>query len=222
MLNITLEDSRARALDFADMTGSGFPDTARLDGYLNDGFGEIHELLALHDYLRSKHAITLVAGTEEYALPADFYKASSVWKLVSGRRYEIKRFNIAQLSGMKTTGPASSDSAELWYVPQRALLVKPDDKIGYDLPNGWETFAPLHAAIQLLNREESDVQALMAERERIKQRIVLHVEPRDASPDSIEDHYGRWADGSAVEDAVSLRYRVIGSKILFVDFGSGA
>ncbi len=63
---------------------------------------------------------------------------------------------------------------------------------------------------------------MMAERERVKQRIIMHVEPRDASPDSIEDYYGRWADGVPLEDGVSLRYRVIGSKILFADFGCEA
>ncbi len=222
MLNISLEDLRARALDFADMTGSSFPDTSSLDGYINDGLAEIHEILALHDYLRSTHTITLVTGTEDYALPADFYKASSAWELVSGRRHEIPRFNLSQLSGLKTTGPSSSGTAELWYVPQRIRLTNPDDKVGYDLPSGWETFAPLHAAVQLLNREESDAQGVAAERERIKQRITLHVEPRDAGPIEVEDYYNRWGHGFIDDDGTSLRYRIMGSRIHFVDFGDEA
>ena len=223
MLNITLEDLRAQALDYADMTGSGFPDTDRLDGYIHNGLAEVHELLAMHDYLRSTATITLAAGTEEYALPTDFYKVSRVWLLSSGRRHIIDRFNLSQLDGLKTTGPASSGSAELWYVPQAPRMTKLTDHVAYDLPNGWEAFAALHAAIQLLNREESDPQALMAERERIKQRIVVHVEPRDTGiPDEIEDHYSRWGYGFTADGGQSLRYRILGSKIHFVDFGCEA
>lgn len=222
MLNITLEDLRARALQHADMTGSGFPDTDQLDKDLHAGLGEIHELLALHDYLRSTQSITLATGTEEYTLPVDFYKASRVWRLSAGRRFEVKRFNLSQLDGLKTTGPASAGTAELWYVPQMPRLTQATDTIGYDLPNGWENFAALHAAIQLKNREQSDPQALMIERKTIKDRIVAHVEPRDAGiPDEIEDHYNRWGHGSGYDDASALRYRVMGSKIHFVDFCEG-
>lgn len=219
----TLADLQDRALDYADMTSSGFPVAARLTDYINDGLAELHEMLAMHDYLRSTHPITLVAGTEEYALPTDFYKVSRVWRLSSGRRYMLDRFNLAQLDGFRVNGPASSGSAELWYVPQLTKLAQGSDKVSVALPIGWENFVALHAAIQLLNREESDPQALMAERERVKQRIVQHIEPRDPGiPDEIEDHYGRWSGGLRDDECQSLRYRVIGNKIHFVDLGGWA
>lgn len=216
----SLEYLQARALDYADMAGSGFPDSDRVRDYINDGLGEVHEMLAHHDYLRSVASITLVAGTEEYALPADFYKCSRVWLLTSGRRHMVDRFSLSQLDGLKTTGPIAAGSVEMWYVPRFSRLVQQSDAVFYDLPNGWETFAALHAAIQLLNREESDPQALMAERERVKQRIMVHVEPRDAGiPDEVEDHYNRWGRSFNDSQSATLRYRVMGSKIHFVDFG---
>jgi hypothetical protein len=215
----TLSSLQSRALDFADMTSSGFAVTARLTDYINDGLSELHELLAMHEYLRSTQAIALVSGTEEYALPADFYKAMRVWRVSNGRRYSVEKFNLAQLDGYNTSGPAASGTAELWYVPQLTQLVQPGDSVSVALPNGWEGFVALHAAIQLLNREESDPNALMAERERVKQRIVAHVEPRDTGiPDEIEDHYGRWDGGIRDDEERTLRYRVMGNKIHFVEF----
>lgn len=214
----TLTDLQNRALDFADMTGSGFPVTARLTDYINDGLVEIHELCAMHDYLRSSDAITLVAGTEEYSLPSDFYKASSVWHVVNSRRHEIHRFTLAQLDGHKTTGPSAAGSVQLWYVPQITKLSAGGDTVEVALPIGWETFAALHAAIQLKNREQTDAQPLLLERDRVKQRIIGHIEPRDQMPDQIEDHYDRWGYGARDnERGTSLRYRILGNKIHIVE-----
>ncbi len=214
----TLSDLRTRALDFADMTGSAFPVTARLTDYVNDGLAELHDMLAMHDYHRSTSSITLAAGTEEYTLPEDFYKALRVWHLSGGRRYDVPKFTLADLHGGQTTGPQTSGSAELWYVPQLKRLKDDRDRVEVALPIGWESFVALHAAVQLLNREESDAQALLMERERVRQRIAAHVEPRDiGEPDAIEDVYHRWGGGLAESEA-TLRYRIMGNKIHFADF----
>jgi hypothetical protein len=217
----TLTDLQNRALDYADMTSSAFPVTARLTDYINDGLAELHDLLAPYDYIRSTSSITLAAGTEEYALPTDFYRATAVWLISNDRRYMLDRFTMAQLDGFKTTGPTSAGSAQLWYVPQLTKLSAGADVVHVALPIGWESFAALHAAIQLLNREESDPQPLMAERERIKQRILANIEPRDLGvPAEVEDHYARWS-GAVCEPIRSLRYRILGNKIHFVEVEEG-
>lgn len=214
---VTLATLRDRALNAADMTSSGFPVEALVNDDINDGLAELHDLLAAHEYYRSTHPLTLAVGTEEYALPADFYKAARVWELSSGRRYVVDRFNLSQLNGATTTGPRSAGSAEIWYAPQLTRLTKDDDQVSLVMPTGWDVFAALHAAVQLLIREESDPQALMAERERARQRILASLEPRDAGiPDEIEDHYGRWSTN--INDS-ALRYRILGDKILFVELG---
>lgn len=216
----TLGDLKKRALDHADMAGSDFPDDARLVDYVNDALSELHELLAIHDYLRSKSTITLTAGTEEYLLPSDFYKLSRAWKVSSGRRYVIDKFTLAQLDGHSTTGPSAGATVELWYVPQLKRLKEDGDTVSVALPIGWESYAALHMAVQLLIREESDPSALIGERDRVKARVLGQVEPRDAGlPDEIEDYYGRW-NGAILDVAAdrTLRYRVLGNKILFVEF----
>jgi hypothetical protein len=215
----TLLDLRTRALDYADMTSSGFAVTARLTDYVNDGLAELHEMLAMHEYILNQATINLVAGTEGYELPESFYKASRLWHLVGGRRYEIDRFTLSQLHGRKTSGPSSAGVAQLWYVPQLTRLSGDSDEVLEQLPVGWENFVALHAAVQLLIREESDPQALMAERERVKQRVMVHVEPRDIGiPDQIEDSSHRWSGCLDDLSGTTLRYRIMDQSIQIVEF----
>lgn len=215
----TLANLRARALDYADMAGSDFPDTGRMVDYANDALSELHELLADQEYFYSRFSISLVAGTEEYDLPSDFYKSMRVWRLSSGRRYAVDRFNLSQASGYQTSGPSQADTVDLWYAPQLKRLTRESDRVEVALPNGWENYVALHMAVQLLNREESDSSLVAAERDRMLQRIMQRVEPRDQGlQDTVEDIYSRWSGGAADCEGRKLKYRIMGNKILFVEF----
>lgn len=217
---VTLQELQARALDYADMTGSSFPDTGRLTDYINSGLSDLHEMLVHEEYFRTSANIAVVSGTEEYDLPADFYKAMKVYRLSSGRRYLLDQFNPSQLSGYRNNGPAWTGTVELWYAPSPTKLVDSKDPVNAALPIGWDDFIALHAATRLLIREQSDPSAVAAEREQVRQRIMDRVEPRDiGTPDTIEDHYGRWGGGLFDIEERALRYRIMGSKILFVEFG---
>jgi hypothetical protein len=216
---VTLGELKRRALDAADMAGTAFPDQDSLTDHINDGLLWLHDKLVASDYLLSTSSITLVSGTEEYALPDDFYKSMRVWRISGGTRYEVDRFTLAQLSGHKTSGPGSSGTVELWYAPQLRKLKRDKDRVEVALPAGWESPVAKHAAIQLLIKEESDTTQLVAERDRDWARILEHIEPRDAGlPDSVEDHYGRWDTGLRDLEERSLRYRILGNKIRFVEF----
>lgn len=215
----TLADLRARGLDYADMTGSSFPVTDRVTDYANDGLSKLHNLLVSQEYFREVESYTLVAGTESYVLPSSFYKAQRVWRVSSGRRYMVDRFNLSQIDGYKTTGPASGDSVELWYAPQLRRLTEETDKVSVALPNGWEDYVALHIAVRLLLREESDAKPLASERQMALQDVLAHCEPRDEGmQDEIEDVYGRWNRGVWDDQGRTLRYRVMGNKIHFVEF----
>jgi hypothetical protein len=217
----TLTDLQNRALDKADMTGSSFYDSTRLTNDINSGLAELHDLLIANyaeDYKRSTQSITLLAGTEAYALPSAFYKALRVWRIASGRRHLIDRFTLEQLDGYNTTGPASSGAAELWYAPQLTKLSAGGDVVDAAVPIGYEDFAVYHAAAQLKIREQSDARELIEERERIRQRIIAYGEDRDrGAADHIEDHYNRWGGGVCDEESRTLRYRIMGANIHFVE-----
>tara|TARA_R100001530_G_scaffold7148_3_gene7983 strand:+ start:1823 stop:2521 length:699 start_codon:yes stop_codon:yes gene_type:complete len=226
----TLATLRARALDYADMTDSNFPNADRVDDYINSAASEMYDILvnAYEDYFLTTNTITLVSGTEDYALPSDFYKAKRVYYVSGGRRFAIDRFNLDDLSGAKT-GPLSTGSAELWYVPEMTFMdtAGPTDTVGEIIPpmvNGWADFLAISAAIKLLIREESDPSALMREKEVLKQRMISMAEPRDAGlPDTIQDTSRRWADiGYAFDPgAFTLRYRIMGGNIKFVQYDAG-
>jgi hypothetical protein len=216
---VTLADLRARALDYADMTGSTFPVTARVTDYVNDGLSALHDILieSYEDYLYKTGTVSVVSGTESYNLPTDFYKLLKCFYLSSNRRYTVKRFSLSDIDGYKSS-PISSGTFELWYIPQFAVLSGDSDTVHVSVPIRWENFVALHAAIQLLNREESDSSALMREREAERARIISMAQPRDIGEQmTVEDHSGRW-NGSRhflAADEKSFMYRIMGDKIIF-------
>jgi len=219
----TLLQLRTRALDYADMTGSGFPVTAHVTDYVNDALAELHDVLVntYDDYFLKTDSITIVAGTETYALPTDFYKARKLWFLSGNRRFPIPSFSLDEVSGCRTS-PLSGGSAELWYVPQMTKLSADGDVVDSVLPYGWEDFAALHAAHRLLIREESveHAQLIGAEKAKILQRIVALAEPRDTGdPEGIADYYGRWSDprASLHADERHYRYRILGDNVHLIE-----
>lgn len=222
---VTLGELKLRALDYADMGNSAFPDSERLTNYINSGLSRLHDMLvdSYADYYRKTKSYTLVVGTEEYELPSDFLKASKVFYVSGSRRYRIERFELNEIDGYKTTGAVTSGTVELWYYPQLTKLVNDIDSIEIAIPVGWEEYVALHAAIRLLIREESDPGPLMAEREEERQRIMSMAEPRDAGePKAISDSYGRWATGYSYigSNERHYKYRIMGNKIHFVELES--
>ena len=223
-----LSDLRARALDYADMTGSNFPVEARVNDYINSAASEMYDILvnAYEDYFLDTEPITLVAGTENYALPSDFYKAKRVYYTTGGRRFSIHPFNLETLDGAKTS-PLTSGTAELWYVPEMSLMTSDSDTISSIIPpmiKGWPDYIALSAAIRLLIREESDPSALVREKAMMHERLVSMAEPRDAGiPDSIQDIGHRWNDVGFAYDpgAFLMRYRIMGSNIKFIQYDAG-
>lgn len=219
--NATLSSLRARALDYADLTGSDFPDKDRLRDYINAGLSELHDILTNHhgeEYFRSSTTFSVTSASESYALPADFYKAIAVYHQISSRRHRIDRWQPTEISGARTT-PLSSGTVEMWYVPMFKRLTKDPETVDAVLPDGWEDFVALHAACRLLGREESDTSFVMQERERQRLRITSMVAPRDSGePDSVGDYYGRWDLGfSALAIEPTYKYRLQGTRIYFVE-----
>ena len=181
---VTLATLKARALDCADMTNSGFPVADRLVDYINSSASGIWDILvdSYEDYFLSQHNISLTPAAEGYALPDDFYKCLKVfYQAASNRRFQIKKFSLNEINAALIR-PFSSGTVELWYVPQMDLLVHDADTIGSKIPpmvRGWEDAIALDAAIKLLIREESDPSALMREKDILLGRIVEMADPRD-------------------------------------------
>jgi len=226
---VTLDTLKARALDYCDMTSSGFPDTSRLTDYVNAAAAELYGMLtnSFEDYFVETEEINLVSGTGEYALPADFYRLVRAFCVSSDRRHEISKFSIGSVHGSKLT-PSQGGTVELWYVPEMTLMSAGSDTVASVIPpaiNGWDDFIALSVAIRLLIREESDATALMHERDLLRGRIMASAEPRDeGGVDQVQDNSRRWGGGSSRTDSApySLKYRLVGNKIRFIQHDVGA
>ncbi len=80
--------------------------------------------------------------------------------------------------------PAAGQPIGVWYFPRLNNLLQDTDII--DGISGWTEYVIVDAAIKALNKEESDTQALMLEKQMLKQRIESTATNRDAGqPDTI-------------------------------------
>ena len=220
MATTQLQELRASALDYADMTSSTFPVTGRLDEYINTALGELQDELISSggDYFLATTTVTLVAGTEAYALPVDFQRLKKAWYNTNGRRYKVRRWNYEE-SDAWTIGPVSAGTVDVWYNPFITALSGDTDTVEQVLPIGWDDYVALSAAVKLLLREESDHSGLKQLRDEKLAHIIRHATPRDDSePESIADFGQRFSQAHIVlPDYRDLRYRIEGSNIRFLE-----
>lgn len=88
--------------------------------------------------------------------------------------------------------PSANQILRIWYVPRMQQLLKDTDIA--DGISGWTEYIVVDAAIKALQKEESDVSVLMAEKAMLKQRIEESAMNRDVGqPDSISNTRS-WAE----------------------------
>jgi len=173
-----------------------------------------------NDYYCSDSTFVTVAGQQDYPFATmstpitDFYKLLGVSMMVnSSEELPLKRFNF--LSRDKHSGsysisrhgrtlvryrlkgsgiylspqPDSGISIKVYYIPHATTLENDTDT--FDGINGWEELVIIDSAMKALIKEESDVSAIMAERQTHLDRINEMAEDRDSgAPDTITDTSG--------------------------------
>ena len=139
-------------------------------------------------------------GDNVEALPTDFWKAlgcdfgsGGVTRRI--RRYMFQERNAYESPMLKQGYMANvffiiegdnirfipesppGGTVTLWYVPEPQKFTAETDvkleAIDKALANGFERFIILDAAIKMLQKEESDTKVLMAEREGVRQRLMI-------------------------------------------------
>jgi hypothetical protein len=214
----TLAQLRTQARQRADMVNSEFVSDSELNQYIQDSYAELYDILVgkfEEYYISEPLAFTVASGANTYSLPADFYKLRGVDRLLSGSDYvELEPFNFNErnkrsrlrpeyvryrMLGSKlyfTPEDAAAGSYRLWYVPKATTLST--DASTVDGINGWEVFVVTDAAIKCLQKEESDVSVLMAQKMELKKRIEEMAANRDAGAsgqiadlrDDLEEFWG--------------------------------
>lgn len=90
-----------------------------------------------------------------------------------------------------TPTPAAGQNIQIWYVPRLSPMTT--DASTADGISGWTEYIICDAAIKCMQKEESDVSVLFAQKAALIQRIEAAAENRDAAnPMTVSD--GQWSD----------------------------
>lgn len=217
MASVTLTNLVAKVRERADMVGSSFiSDSANsLYGWINEGHQKLHGMLvdALgEEFISSTSALSVVAGTSDYAVPSGFFKLYGIDLLIGGEYESLQPYMRAERNDYRNANravfqhngytlpryaligsnirlypvPNAALTGSIIYAPEATVLTAGADTVNY--PNGWETFIVLYAAIQALGKEESSPRLWINERDEIKREIEAAKEQRDlANPKRVRD-----------------------------------
>lgn len=204
-MTVTLQTLEIRVRQRADMEGSDFVSQEEVFGYINDSYKELYDLLVskFEDYyLADPLEFTIASGSSSYTLPSDFYKIIGLDYKFGVEDYQTvfpfvfadrnRRRISDKLRGLYTTARyrilgnelrlVPADRAEgtyrIWYVPRASEKTLATDVI--DGVNGWEEYIVVDAAIKCMQKEESDVSVLMAQKAALQKRIEDMAQNRDA------------------------------------------
>lgn len=188
------------------MVGSSFVSDAELNGYINDSYKGLYDLIteAAEDYNITQLPFTLTGSAYTYTLPTDFYKLKGLDDLTdpsnprSVRKYNWNERNDFNQHSIYPTSlgmfsdveyrivgsslifsPISNAAKpyQLWYIPFPATLTA-DGDLATGI-NGWLTYVEIDAAIKCLAKEESNTEVLERELARITERIARMRNNRD-------------------------------------------
>ena len=170
------------------------------------------------DYYVKNTTFQTIGQQESYDLSTiipddDFYKLRAVDAQLNGDDwFTLQRFNFNERNRFQNFGvwdylgitnvryrivgneirfvpiPDRNINIRLWYVPRAVTLSLDTDS--YNDFNGWIEYVLVDCAIKMLNKEESDVSVLLAEKQLLKRRIEEVANNRDVeNSESIQDIY---------------------------------
>lgn len=217
--DLSLGQLRLNAKQRADMVNSNFLTTAEWNSNINNSYFELYDLLITvfeNYYLQSPYQFQTTAA-QQYTLPTDFYKLVGVDGGVSGGNtawvtlpkfdfIDRNQYIYPQLSstllgvgafGYRLMGntlfipiPTSGQWIQVWYIPKLTQLLQ-DTDIATGV-SGWLEYVIVDAAIKAMQKEESDVSVLMAQKMSLIKRIEESAMNRDVgAPDTVSDTRGR-------------------------------
>jgi len=223
----TFDSLKLGARERADMVNSSFISDTEEERVVNESVQRLYDILITQseNWRINSFEFSVVVDRELYPLPDDFYRIRAVDEVLSTNQIlPMKRFQFADRNIYQTL-PVRALDVKLWYFPQQERLVAGTDT--FEVPNGWERFVHLDAAMHYLTKEESDIQAIAAERGDLEQKIMSNSIIRDAyRPERIIDVHHLRAFNNLVYS--ETKYDLLGSDLVFyasdmeyVDWGYG-
>lgn len=162
------------------MVGSTFITDSTLTEYINQSCARLYNKLVKargHAYYQTTYSFTTTTATT-YALPADFFELQLVQMDNGGNKIALRPFELKEAPQWSETASQPGYTVTLRYTPAPTRMVNDVDT--FDGIAGWEEWVVLDAAIKALNKEESDVSVLMAQRADMEAEIVGLAPDRDA------------------------------------------
>lgn len=213
----TLAQMRTRVRQHADMVGSNFCSDSEIDGYLNNWIADLWDLLVAESGEQygvdtTPTAISFTANVQTVSLPSTFLKLKGVDVLLGGCYRPVGRFEFGdrhapanllplELAVYQQTqlaycilgnklflqqAPTTTYTGQIWIVPAVTTLVADGDT--FDGINRWEEYAVLGAALDCLDKEESDTRSIERKLARETKRIERACRRRDAgAPAKVRD-----------------------------------
>lgn len=204
---ITLAQLRARVQTLYDVEGSTVLTDPQWNTLVNDGIRALWaDVTAINkDFRVTAGAPFTIASGQTNPLPADFrevrgvainYGTSSVqWLTRSGlrsgayggeRTYRVQGANLVIEPFARAPGTYT-----LLYVPAAPVLVNDGDVFDAELEQ-FQDYPVLHAVVEALGREESDITQFAAMLGAVKSRVTRWAaDARSADPGEVEDVRGR-------------------------------
>lgn len=220
-MTITLAELRLQARQRSDMEKSKLVKDSELNSYINNSIAELHDIMCeaySSDYYVQSTEFAVSSGVNSYPLPSDFYILKGVdLKLDNQDFITVKPFNFNERNRFSELGvwdlagvtnvryrivgnnivfnptPDRNVTIKLWYVPVATKLVNDTDTL--DDFNAFSEYVIVDVAIKMLQKEESDVTVLAAQKAELEKRIRDRAQIRDAgSPQAVSDIYAEGDD----------------------------
>lgn len=215
--DLSLSQVRLMAKQRADRVGSNFVTLPEWNSYINQSYFELYDLLvtSYEDYyVQTPYEFVTDGTTVQYPLPTDLYKVLGVDYGLSGSNdafVTLQKFDFInrnkyiypQLTAnflgvfnpsyrligdtiMFIPTASAGQTIRVWYIPKMTQLLQDTDILTGI--SGWSEYVIVDAAIKALQKEESDVSVLMAQKMQLLKRIEESAMNRDAgAPDTISD-----------------------------------
>lgn len=220
---MTLGQLRLLSQQKADRVNSNFVTVDEWNTYINQSYFELYDLLVQkygNEYFVAPPYQFSTTGAQFYDLPENFYKLLGVdlcmngsqpswitlkkFQFISRNRYVYPQIttNLLGIAGLRyrlmgnqlelIPSPAGGQTLQLWYVPKLDKLLRDIDQC--DGVSGWTEYIAVDAAIKALQKEESDVSILAAQKLMLIQRIEAAAENRDAGEPEVISDTRRYTD----------------------------
>lgn len=222
-MQITLSELREGTRQRADMTfDSDAIDDLEVNGYVQDAWEEVHELVTANDEARrfTINATKLPPiGDHSFQLPEDYDRLVSLhvlrnntyipglpadpsryaeladnWDDYNAPRYFVRENPSTGTASVFVFPAPTTDTLALTYWPRPKQLSLDSDYLG--IPRSWAEFIQVAGGIRLLDKVERDASALLLAKQQIQKRIIKSVQASDFnSPRMIRDVSYRYGYG---------------------------